>query len=217
MYLECRHIHPSGESCHAAALKTAEFCYYHERFHERQRHLRSQRRNRDAASGRFLQTPARGADRALDRKALPAPQGSAQATPHDTAAATYDYGVLPVGPPSTSQPSGPTDLPLELTNVEDAASVQLALMDVLQALARQELDPKRAGLLLYGLQVASGNCRNLRLHKTSVRELSYSNDGVPLAPEEYGLDIEDYNAMSDDETLDPEYDGDDDDTEDELT
>ncbi len=43
--------------------------------------------------------------------------------------------------------------------LEDANSVQLALMQVLQLLARGQMDHKTAGLMLYGLQTASCNLR----------------------------------------------------------
>lgn len=40
---------------------------------------------------------------------------------------------------------------------EDRTAIQLTLGEVLQKLANNELDPRRAGLLLYGLQIASLN------------------------------------------------------------
>lgn len=45
------------------------------------------------------------------------------------------------------------DLPLP----EDRSSIQHAIGEVLQRIAANEIDPKRAGLLLYGLQIASLN------------------------------------------------------------
>jgi hypothetical protein len=57
---------------------------------------------------------------------------------------------------ATNGLQGPaSNAPLTLPPIEDGASVQLALTDVIQALAANQLDPKRAGVLLYGLQVAS--------------------------------------------------------------
>jgi hypothetical protein len=44
-----------------------------------------------------------------------------------------------------------------LWDLEDRASIQLSIAEVLSRLASNELDPKRAGLLLYGLQIASAN------------------------------------------------------------
>ncbi len=46
---------------------------------------------------------------------------------------------------------------LQLPTLEDADSVQLAVMQVMDALLRDQIDTKVAGLLLYGLQIASSN------------------------------------------------------------
>jgi hypothetical protein len=80
---------------------------------------------------------------------------------------------------------------LDLPPIEDPASIQLALIEILQALAANRLDPKRAGLLLYGLQVASVNVKNT-LSQGDVRTISHTEDGTPLAPQSYGLDVEDF-------------------------
>jgi hypothetical protein len=44
--------------------------------------------------------------------------------------------------------------------------------------------PAFAGLLLYGLQVASSNVKNVILMK-SIRSVSYTEEGIPLASELY--------------------------------
>ena len=46
--------------------------------------------------------------------------------------------------------------------LEDANSVQVALMQVLNLLGSGQMDPKTAGLMLYGLQTASGNLRHVK-------------------------------------------------------
>lgn len=51
-------------------------------------------------------------------------------------------------------------IPMELPLLEDANSIQLALTQVLNALLRNRVDTKRAGLALYGLQIASSNLAN---------------------------------------------------------
>jgi hypothetical protein len=45
------------------------------------------------------------------------------------------------------------DLPMP----EDRAAIQLSIGEVLRRIARNEIDPRRAGLLLYGLQIARSN------------------------------------------------------------
>ncbi|MCU1224935.1 MAG: hypothetical protein JWQ42_3028 [Edaphobacter sp.] len=47
------------------------------------------------------------------------------------------------------------DLPLPDSN--DRSAIQLAIGEVLQRIASNDIDPRRAGLLLYGLQIASLN------------------------------------------------------------
>ena len=49
---------------------------------------------------------------------------------------------------------------LDLPVLEDANSIQVALMQVMRLLASNQLDHKTAGLLLYALQTASVNLRN---------------------------------------------------------
>ena len=50
--------------------------------------------------------------------------------------------------------------PLELPPFEDAGSIQIALMQVVDAILQNRLDTKRAGLVLYALQTASCNLNN---------------------------------------------------------
>ena len=47
--------------------------------------------------------------------------------------------------------------------LEDADSVQIALMQVIRLIATRQLDPKVSGLLLYALQTASLNLRQMKL------------------------------------------------------
>ena len=48
---------------------------------------------------------------------------------------------------------------LQLPTLEDADSIQLGVMQVMDALLRDQIDTKIAGLLLYGLQIASSNLK----------------------------------------------------------
>ena len=57
-----------------------------------------------------------------------------------------------------------TDQPnFTLPLLEDADSVQVALMQVIQLMVTRQLDPKVSGLLLYALQTASLNLRHMQL------------------------------------------------------
>ena len=52
----------------------------------------------------------------------------------------------------------PQSATITLPLLEDRSAVQIVLTEVLRALAANQIDTKRAGLLLYGLQIASRNC-----------------------------------------------------------
>jgi len=76
--------------------------------------------------------------------------------------------------------------PLKLSVLEDRSAIQIALAQVLNALASSKLDPHRAGLFLYDLQIASQNVpHNPRiLQRNAVPSLTRTPDGEELAPEE---------------------------------
>jgi hypothetical protein len=76
------------------------------------------------------------------------------------------------------------DQPLEFPVLEDRCAIQLALAQVLNRLGSGKLDPRSAGLLLYGLQIASQNVeRNLDiLPKYGVEAQTRTKDGDVLAP-----------------------------------
>jgi hypothetical protein len=61
------------------------------------------------------------------------------------------------GPISQEANSG-----LELPLLEDANAIQISIQEIMQALLDRRLDHKRAGLLLYSLQLASTNLRALQ-------------------------------------------------------
>lgn len=58
---------------------------------------------------------------------------------------------------SATVPAAPFFLPV----LEDAASIQLAITQVCEHLLHRRLDPKKAGVLLYAMQVASSNLGRL--------------------------------------------------------
>ena len=173
MYPECRHVLASGDTCNSPALAKSAWCYFHARMHHRQGQRQAARHTHRRPDGRFA--------------ALPAPsEGNIE---------TIDYGAYPVGQPATSE-----NTPLDLPPLEDTASIQLALIDVLQALAANQLEPKRAGLLLYGLQVASANVQKMHIPiSDTVRSVTFTENGTPLAPQDYGYDIEDYDYDEEEE------------------
>ena len=66
------------------------------------------------------------------------------------------------------------DLPL----LEDASSVQVALMKVIQMLGCGQMDHKTAGLILYALQTASVNLRNAEFEVEEVTDVVIDRDDV---------------------------------------
>ena len=66
------------------------------------------------------------------------------------------------------------DLPL----LEDANSVQVALMKVIQMLGSGRMDHKTAGLMLYALQTASSNLRNAEFEAAVVTDVVIDRDDV---------------------------------------
>ena len=91
----------------------------------------------------------------------------------------------------------PQDTAHNLPPLEDADAIQLALSDVVLALAANRIDPRRARILIYGLQVASQNHRNRSLMAAkeaapaqTVREIHEHEDGTLIGPAQQSPDPE---------------------------
>lgn len=92
----------------------------------------------------------------------------------------------------------PVPLAFELPVLEDRHSIQLALSLLIAAVARNEVDSRRAALLLYGLQIASANAHKLnpeprirpaKVSKTILDEATgelIAPDEDPEDPDEFG-------------------------------
>ncbi|MGD1065111.1 MAG: hypothetical protein ABR860_17795 [Terracidiphilus sp.] len=79
--------------------------------------------------------------------------------------------------------------PLKLPVLEDRSAIQLALAQILDALASARIDAKQAGLLLYGLQIASTNISgDASVPSDTVMHLTRTRNGGELAPQESGCD-----------------------------
>ena len=76
------------------------------------------------------------------------------------------------------------DEPLKLPIMEDRSAIQLALAQILDALGSSQLDPRRAGLFLYALQIASQNVdRNVDIVPiTAVHSITRTSAGDELGP-----------------------------------
>ena len=142
MYIECRHIFPSGKKCQSPALTEKDFCYFH--------HNKRNQQPRSPKSGE------------------------------------------------------PSTLIHHLPQLEDVDTIMTALSDVLVALAANRIDPRRAQILIYGLQVASQHSKRLS-HPSSietVREAYEDADGTLVGPRLQALDTEDIDLDDEEEDED---------------
>src|SRR5438445_5132758 len=77
---------------------------------------------------------------------------------------------------------GATTGAINLPVLEDAESIQVALMQVLQLIITGHLDNKTAGLLLYGLQTASANIRRTSFEPLDAERVVIDVTRVPDTP-----------------------------------
>ena len=103
---------------------------------------------------------------------------------------------------------------IELGPLEDRESIQIAISQVVNALATGQLEPKRATALLYGLQLASSNAAHILTEphaSAGVRTLQTIPQDAAELP---GLDLAQpgriYDTDPPDETFDDEQDEDED-------
>src|SRR5437016_4038135 len=68
-----------------------------------------------------------------------------------------------------NRPRRPSD-PFVLPALEDANAIQLAVQEVIEALLGKRIDNKRAGLLLYALQIASSNLKRVNFEPYALRD-----------------------------------------------
>jgi hypothetical protein len=100
---------------------------------------------------------------------------------------TVDYGSIPV-----NAPVAPTPLHLEVPLLEDRTAIQVSITRIVLALAANEIDPKRAGLLLYALQIASSNLRHdLTVDPEDMPAVVLTTSGDEIAPAETVFEDED--------------------------
>ncbi len=96
----------------------------------------------------------------------------------------------PIANPAARRRRGTT---FTLPELEDRASIQLALSEILQRIAANDLDPKRAGHLLYGLQIAASLLPKLdpKQQIKTVSEITHDEELGTLAPaQQVGADEE---------------------------
>ena len=82
--------------------------------------------------------------------------------------------------------------------LEDANSIQIALMEVMRGLVAHQIEPKTASLLLYALQTASGNLRHTLF--------APDEHDIILDPRDAAITPLNYRAWEDEEFEDEEED-----------
>ena len=69
-----------------------------------------------------------------------------------------------------------SELPFVLPVLEDRESIQMAIHEVMNALLIGRIDTKKAGLLLYALQIATKNARDLDFEAETADEVAEEYD-----------------------------------------
>jgi hypothetical protein len=76
---------------------------------------------------------------------------------------------------------------IQIPLLEDAAAVQFGVQQVMQALLEDRIDTRRGGLLLYALQIASGNLKRLHALVDQKPEEAVRCEEYPGYEEDFGL------------------------------
>ena len=100
----------------------------------------------------------------------------------------HRLAIPPKPAPANTPAATPTPVipePLKLPILEDRSAIQVALSQVLDALGSSKIDPRRAGLFLYALQLASQNVERKQdiLPFKAVQSVTLTPDGDELAPQ----------------------------------
>ena len=148
MYPQCRHLRPGGATCNSPSVKGSYWCFFHI-------------------------APARAPNSSSHLVELPNGRFASREKSSTTA-------TLPV--PACWRTSRRERRPIALRKPRSPTHRRCRLHPARPhrrppGPRRQPLDPKRAGLLLYGLQVASANVKN-NLSDGNVRTITYTEHGT---------------------------------------
>jgi len=85
-----------------------------------------------------------------------------------------------------ADPEPSPDVEIDIPAVEDTHSIRFALTEILRGLGAKRIDPRRAGRMLYGLQIAAKMVENsLFSSHSAVQSLTTTRDGDELAHKRY--------------------------------
>jgi hypothetical protein len=167
----CRHIRANGVRCKSAALRGEPLCYYHHRDH-----LRYPNRSRPALAPE---------DNSIDTILHPLNTDSdgSQRDPLRVDLRSNPLIQEYFSPPHLGGGGG-GGVTLDFPPLEDRDSIQIAISMVISALGQGLIETRRAGMMLYALQVASANAKTLTHDADSVTDVVPAPDGRDLAPDE---------------------------------
>lgn len=86
--------------------------------------------------------------------------------------------------------------PFYLPVLEDASSIQLAISQVCEHMLHRRLDPKKASVMLYAMQVASSNLARMNREKIEDDSQRKKEKSVPASSEMSGTIEEDSSAIA---------------------
>lgn len=170
----CRHILTNGRRCCSPAMRGKAFCYYHGRSH---------------ASHRSIVPYWHKSKWSPDEPPIIHPINPERSHNGVTIQRAPLLSEHTHGQPSFDQFS------IEFPALEDRESIQLAISMLIGALGQDRIDAKRASTILYGLQVASANARNLNLgDRKTIRDSILDESGQEIAPDEDPEEITEFHA-----------------------
>jgi hypothetical protein len=128
----------------------------------------------------------------LNRRTPPPSLNASRKTRRASTIDSASTQTLDLGCPVPDAAEAPSQIQHSIPLLEDRMAVQIALTNVLEAIATNRIDPQRAGLLLYGLQIASSNAKDfIGQTSSSVRSYTVADNGDMLGPIENGIDFSD--------------------------
>lgn len=88
----------------------------------------------------------------------------------------------------TSREKKKEDSTIQFASIEDAAGIQIALTQVVDAMAASRIDRRQGGTLIYGLHLASSLARQRAAfdYSQTVRNVCHHSDGSLIAAEDPG-------------------------------
>ncbi|HEX7157923.1 MAG TPA: hypothetical protein VF214_02820 [Edaphobacter sp.] len=173
----CRYIHSeNGRRCGSPARRGEPFCYHHDQEHPRPANPGERQRRRNTFDLAAPDTPTaiqdalgsiflRIAQNEIDLRRAGLLLYTLQIASTNLATAQKEQKEQNEQEKENEQSPSATS-PTNPSNQSDRAAIQQALGELFPRIDDHRLDPRRAGLLLYCLQIASANLKSQQPHET---------------------------------------------------